>query len=213
MNLETLAAFFAALNIISTLLIVYLSVYIIQKHGFSNMFTFIILLWVAAFHTLVKGLMVVSSSTEIAGVVENFRWLFLAFIPPFVLIFIFDVTGRGHRLTPIGRFGGEEFVILLPETPLFRPINNTLKTKDLDPLPAQIVAERLRQTITQEALEINGYNILLTVSLGVAEYTISDQNIENVIDHADQALLQAKKQGRNRVIAGSTEGNLAKNSN
>jgi len=109
----------------------------------------------------------------------------------------------------IGRYGGEEFVILLPETPLLRPANNTLDTKDLDPLPAQIVAERLRHTFAQKALEINGNMIVITISLGIAEFSDADISIENVIDHADQALLQAKNMGRNRVITWYAEDNLA----
>jgi diguanylate cyclase (GGDEF)-like protein len=109
----------------------------------------------------------------------------------------------------IGRYGGEEFVILLPETPLTQPSNNMIETKDLDPLPAQIVAERLRGTFEQEALEINGNIIFIRISLGIAELSIADKSIENVIDHADQALLRAKSTGRNRVVNWYAEDNLA----
>jgi diguanylate cyclase (GGDEF)-like protein len=108
----------------------------------------------------------------------------------------------------IGRYGGEEFVILLPETPLTRPANNTLDTNELKPLPAQVVAERLRKTFARQELELNGITINLTISLGIAELLNSDKSIENVIDHADRALLQAKKQGRNRVITWYAEENI-----
>ncbi len=109
----------------------------------------------------------------------------------------------------IGRYGGEEFVILLPETPLTRPADKKIETKDLDPLPAQIVAERLRQTFAHKGLEISGNTIILTISLGIAEFANADISIENVINHADQALLQAKNTGRNRVITWNDEDNLA----
>jgi diguanylate cyclase (GGDEF)-like protein len=109
----------------------------------------------------------------------------------------------------IGRYGGEEFVILLPETPLTRPVDKKIETKDLDPLPAQIVAERLRQTFAHEGLDISGNTIFLSISLGIAEFTNADISIENVINHADQALLRAKNTGRNRVIMWNAEEKLA----
>jgi diguanylate cyclase (GGDEF)-like protein len=105
----------------------------------------------------------------------------------------------------IGRYGGEEFVIILPETPLKRPIDPDFETDQLNPLPAQIVAERLRKTFAQETLEINGNTIFITISLGIAELTNTDISIENVINHADLALLQAKNLGRNRVVFWNTE--------
>jgi diguanylate cyclase (GGDEF)-like protein/PAS domain S-box-containing protein len=108
----------------------------------------------------------------------------------------------------MGRYGGEEFVILLPETPLSRPTDSFVDTDKLDPLPAQIVAERLRETFEREVLVINGNTILITISLGIAEYSIGDISIENVINHADQALLRAKQEGRNRVITWFPEENF-----
>jgi diguanylate cyclase (GGDEF)-like protein len=109
----------------------------------------------------------------------------------------------------LGRYGGEEFVIMLPETPLTRPIGSDIATKNLTPLPAQIVAERLRKTVAQETLEIGEYSIKITISLGVAEYQLPDFSIETVIDHADQALLKAKSGGRNNVVIWDTEEKIA----
>jgi diguanylate cyclase (GGDEF)-like protein/PAS domain S-box-containing protein len=108
----------------------------------------------------------------------------------------------------MGRYGGEEFVIMLPETPLTRPPDQKIATRDLIPLPAQIVAERLRKTIAQESFEIGENSIKITISLGVAEFNTSDFSIENVIDHADQALLKAKNAGRNNVVIWNPEDNL-----
>jgi diguanylate cyclase (GGDEF)-like protein len=109
----------------------------------------------------------------------------------------------------MGRFGGEEFVIMLPETTLTRPPDKDIETEELSPLPAQIVAERLLQKVANETFEIGENSIKVTISLGVAEFKTSDFNIENVIDHADQALLQAKNQGRNKVVIWTPEENLA----
>lgn len=91
-----------------------------------------------------------------------------------------------------GRYGGEEFVALMPETDEHRAWN---------------VAERLRRSIARTPVHINGNTISITISLGVA--TLSeldllenqpDDALEKLIDHADQALLQAKQAGRNRVM-------------
>jgi len=99
----------------------------------------------------------------------------------------------------MGRYGGEEFIILLPETSITRqtPING----QPAEVIhPAKTVAERIRRACAQKTFEIDGYTFFATVSLGVAEYHDTDTNIENIIHRADQALLQAKSQGRNNVI-------------
>ena len=111
----------------------------------------------------------------------------------------------------IGRYGGEEFIILLPETPLTRPSNSKIETNDLFPLPARIVAERLRKTIANEKFEIGEASFTISISLGIAELDPNDKDIETVIDHADQALLQAKKLGRNNVVTWESEDKIAEN--
>ena len=85
-----------------------------------------------------------------------------------------------------GRYGGEEFVILLPFTKIEE---------------AQMVAERLRKAVEDKKIDISGLNpeyknFGVTISLGVAEY--KDEN--NFIENADKALYKAKETGRNRVI-------------
>ncbi len=99
MNLEALAAFYASLNFIATLLLIILCVYIIWRQGIAHTESFIILLLAAVLLTLVNGLMMVGKSPEVAGFWDNFRWLALAFIPPLLLIFILDFTGRSQRLS------------------------------------------------------------------------------------------------------------------
>lgn len=81
-----------------------------------------------------------------------------------------------------GRYGGEEFVILLPFTKLEE---------------AQMVAERLRKAVENKKIELaDKQNINVTISLGVAEYKGEKDFIEN----ADKALYKAKESGRNKVI-------------
>jgi two-component system cell cycle response regulator len=91
---------------------------------------------------------------------------------------------REHDI--IGRLGGEEFAILLPETAL-----DTART----------VAERLRKNI--ETTTVDGESVHFTVSFGVAQVKGSDETAEEVIRRADEALYRAKRSGRNRVEVSS----------
>jgi diguanylate cyclase (GGDEF)-like protein len=86
----------------------------------------------------------------------------------------------------VGRYGGEEIVILLPETSLDGGV---------------MAAERLRQAVEQ--LPIPGEQALLTItiSLGVAELTSRVTDLTTLIDMSDNAMYQAKQAGRNRVCA------------
>jgi diguanylate cyclase (GGDEF)-like protein len=84
----------------------------------------------------------------------------------------------------VGRYGGEELIILLPET-------------DRD--TAVQVAERLRLSISQERIKIDAHEIRVTVSIGVAAKDENTQHFEALIARADQALYIAKHKGRNRV--------------
>ena len=82
------------------------------------------------------------------------------------------------------RYGGEEFMILLPKT----------NSKE-----AFIVADRLRLAL-EEAHIVTEYNkISYTVSIGVTEIKSDNDDIESITKRADLALYQAKEQGRNRV--------------
>ena len=82
------------------------------------------------------------------------------------------------------RYGGEEFAILLP---------------DSDLKSAEVVAERLRQTVESSPCDSEAKPQQVTVSLGVAAVENRDAGIEALIDRADQALYEAKNAGRNRV--------------
>lgn len=90
----------------------------------------------------------------------------------------------------VGRFGGEEFVILLPDTGLEE---------------ARTVAERLRRAIEQNGFEVQAAQaaIKVTMSLGVATLPADGRTLEELIHQADLAMLQAKLSGRNRIALAS----------
>jgi two-component system cell cycle response regulator len=84
------------------------------------------------------------------------------------------------------RYGGEEFVVVMPETDL---------------AVATIVAERLRRRIASEPFPIQqgSRNVEVTISIGIAGLRGTD-NAASVLKRADQALYRAKRDGRNRVV-------------
>ncbi len=84
-----------------------------------------------------------------------------------------------------GRFGGEEFVVFLPETDL---------------AAAQIVGERIVKSAAAHHIVVAGQTINITVSVGVTTYGVGDRSLSSVLERADQALYQAKREGRNQVI-------------
>lgn len=85
----------------------------------------------------------------------------------------------------LGRYGGEEFMMVLTETAQSQAIE---------------VAERLRSNIAHPPIPAEGHQISLTISIGVASATPNCPDLDTLIRHADQALYQAKENGRNRVV-------------
>ena len=84
------------------------------------------------------------------------------------------------------RFGGEEFVVLMPDT---------------DYGQAQLVAERVRQSIAERPFDVNaGRPLSVTVSAGVTLNESDADTPETLIKRADVALYRAKREGRNRVV-------------
>jgi diguanylate cyclase (GGDEF)-like protein/PAS domain S-box-containing protein len=85
----------------------------------------------------------------------------------------------------MGRMGGEEFAILLPDS----PANQAWDT-----------AERLRRTVAQTPMVLEpGPSLGVTVSIGVTTTATAQESLEALLSQADDALYQAKNQGRNRV--------------
>ncbi|MCS3449252.1 MULTISPECIES: sensor domain-containing diguanylate cyclase [Bradyrhizobium] len=92
---------------------------------------------------------------------------------------------RGKRKSDVvGRVGGEEFAVLLPETTLSR---------------ARTVAERIRKRAEALTVGADDRPVSLTVSIGVAEALTSMPGIDALMKAADAALYQAKEHGRNRT--------------
>lgn len=85
-----------------------------------------------------------------------------------------------------GRLGGDEFVVLLPQTDRSR---------------AELLGERLRAQVEEMTIAADGDEIRFTCSIGLAEGDPAD-GLDSLIRQADDALYEAKKAGRNRVVAG-----------
>jgi len=85
----------------------------------------------------------------------------------------------------VARFGGEEFVILLPETRLDDAVN---------------ALTRLQRELTKRFFLHDNEKVLITFSAGVTQLTVDD-NQATVIKRADEAMYNAKQSGKNRVIA------------
>lgn len=86
----------------------------------------------------------------------------------------------------VGRFGGEEFILLLPDT-------------DLD--NALTVISRLREKLQASPVNVGDKVLQVTATFAVTEVVAEDATIEDVIRRADKALYQGKEAGRNQVVA------------
>ena len=105
------------------------------------------------------------------------------------LISVANACLAGKRASDIvGRIGGEEFAMLLPETDLYQ---------------ARIVADRICKAVAANMLQAHAVHFNVTASIGFAAATVSMSGFEALLNAADQALYQAKDQGRNRIAAWS----------
>ena len=86
----------------------------------------------------------------------------------------------------VGRFGGEEFCVVLPDT-------------DLD--GAIVVAHRIRKSSEKRSIKAYDSTLHVTLSIGLATYPSDGKLLEELMDKADWALYRAKSQGRNCVVA------------
>lgn len=102
---------------------------------------------------------------------------------------LIDFTHRSQQcirdLDYMGRIGGEEFAVLLPET---------------DVRQAEKVAAKIQDTIRKSYVTKQGAEILYTVSIGITQFCQEDATFDQALSRADKALYAAKKAGRNRFI-------------
>lgn len=98
------------------------------------------------------------------------------------------VGQRLRRSDHLGRLGGEEFAVLLPDTPL----EGAIATADM-----------LCKSVSMSPAMTLAGPIQVTISVGVAEVDLNDANPEDALARADLALYQAKAQGRNQVAVSS----------
>jgi diguanylate cyclase (GGDEF)-like protein len=103
-----------------------------------------------------------------------------------VIVHLAEMTATCKRDSDVlARVGGEEFALLLPETSLRE---------------AKIVAERLRVEVTQTKPPIAAAEVAPTISVGVAAATDDMSEFSVLMRAADEALYEAKRKGRNRVV-------------
>jgi diguanylate cyclase (GGDEF)-like protein len=108
-----------------------------------------------------------------------------------VLCRVSKILGSQMRdVDRVARWGGEEFIFLLPET-------------DAD--GAAVLAEKLREDIAGNLFEFAGERMGVTVTLGIAVHR-KGEKLDSTIARADTALYHGKKRGRNRVMIGSYKG-------
>jgi len=98
------------------------------------------------------------------------------------------VRAQTRGIDVVARFGGEEVVVVVPDTPLEG---------------AQAVAERIREQVGSVPFQVHGgaRSVTVTVSIGVSARQAGDASPADLLKRADVALYQAKNQGRNQVVA------------
>jgi len=103
-----------------------------------------------------------------------------------ILVEVSKIIRKSLRTIDIsGRYGGEEFIIILPET---------------DQKESFHVAERIRRSIEQHNFIIDDSTVSITISLGIATITPDDNDsLDTLINHADIALYKSKDTGRNKT--------------
>lgn len=93
-------------------------------------------------------------------------------------------TAEIRNIDFFSRYGGEEFIIVLPDSEL----NGAVKT-----------AERIQRSLVDNCIVFEGKDVCLTISMGICTVNDKHVNFEQLIKDADKAMYKAKKNGRNRI--------------
>jgi diguanylate cyclase (GGDEF)-like protein/PAS domain S-box-containing protein len=113
----------------------------------------------------------------------------------YVIKTVADIMKAGFRKTDVVcRYGGEEFLVLLPAS-------------DLE--GAAIAAEKVRQNIETFRFEFEGKHIPVSMSMGVSQFIVGKELGKDLIARADAALYSSKQNGRNRVTLHTGSGTIA----
>jgi diguanylate cyclase (GGDEF)-like protein len=97
-----------------------------------------------------------------------------------------EVIGSGVRkIDTAARYGGDEFVVLLPET---------------DPTGAYVLAEKVRIGVTELDIPVSGVPLEASISVGVVSYPDDGRTSDELLISADQAMYASKRAGKNRVM-------------
>lgn len=103
-----------------------------------------------------------------------------------VLQAVAKVLSSGARKTDfVGRYGGEEFVIVLPNT---------------DAAGALFFCETVRKKIAEIKVKVADTTVSVTISFGISEASLSDKDVHDWLSRSDEALYKAKESGRNRSV-------------
>jgi diguanylate cyclase (GGDEF)-like protein len=104
-----------------------------------------------------------------------------------LLIMAGKVIGASMRKMDIAaRYGGDEFVVLLPET---------------EPTGAYVLAEKIRQGVEELGTRGQGPDIRTSLSIGAVSYPDDGLNADELLINADRAMYVSKRQGKNRVVS------------
>ncbi len=105
------------------------------------------------------------------------------------------IRGRVRRIDTAARYGGDEFVVLLPET---------------DPTGAYILAEKIRQGAADLVIDADGRFIRTTLSIGVVAFPSDGQTSDDLMIAADRAMFMSKHRGKNRIVGYGARGAAAR---
>ncbi len=97
----------------------------------------------------------------------------------------YNILQTFRKTDMVFRYGGEEFAVIITETPLDKAI---------------IPLERLRKTIEENVVKYNGQTINITISTGISGINEETESVHQLFENADKALYKAKSSGRNCVM-------------